>query len=1136
MKELKRILLVQFYLHEAFDIEVEGSTAFLGPNGSGKSSTLDAIQIAMLGGNQQYARFNTQSVSSKQRRSLAGYCLGMLRNPDKDSEVIGRARDEARTYIILVFSDGTDGGTLSAGICVEADIEADQHEVKGLFVLPGQSLKAGDCIVYDGADRRPMPFSEFRENARERAKKIGRTAIFTDKSSEYVSELLYALNGERMPDTRRFMSAFVKSMTLKNVDSIDQFVCEYVVEPNPVDIAAFRKQVEQFVALRDLIRKTKARISRLTGVLSEFEKARTAERRVASLEAIRAVFNVEWLGEQIDNIEGQIETLNAQRAKALEFAKQAKEERDIKQKEVTDLRIRLESDQDEQMRLRLGEQINSRLELIAAYQRPEITRANRLVNALRDLIDDKGFSGVRSTMIAIVDKLVAARNGEDPGSAVADVLRNINDDLAPIQATADANLASAVTQRDALTSERDATRRRIAAAGKTGRLLNDGASLLLELLDRVGMKAQPISALARISDPNWAPALEGYLGSDRDALVVTEGNTQNAVRILRESKRQGRVIAGASVVQPYHLRNVDTAAKSTEFAVGVLETENDTARRFLWNKFGNMRLVDTEAELETHPRSITRDGMLSQGGLTKTIKIAPVSDLRIGRDIADTSGLSRHAADLEGQLVTLGKLIERLDAFANIVTVRGIDGEDDAAVKLAEAAQAIKRAEQQLAELDLSHLDEIRATLEEAEAAHKHLDEEYTKNDRLAAALDRQIEDRVADKETLKSRLPEVRDAEKVAIANPLVDLALMDELKDEIERAESDYENRMAEVGKKLSNNKSRLESAEVRASVELSSYVQEERLDVQVAEMHWHERFSWAINEKNKLCNTELQHYEADAEQARLAAEDTLRSDIAMSLHDRFREMELERRERNKILESCPAFTGGERYRFIAKVVPHYESLIRYINQIANDGQSLSLFSDNSDEINETLHELVEAAAESGNAGAVLDYRQFYTFDLEILVDGKRVDLMSNRQGAGSNGEHIAPMYVAAGAALAKAYRLHNRKGQQSGIGLMCLDEAFHGMDTTNAVATARFLQNIGLQLIMAGPELERTKLAPITQTIYDLDREGLDLLMERTRLKPAANTLMVSDMPGENSQVMTNAYRQLGLEPPPEPIPVA
>ena len=137
----------------------------------------------------------------------------------------------------------------------------------------------------------------------------------------------------------------------------------------------------------------------------------------------------------------------------------------------------------------------------------------------------------------------------------------------------------------------------------------------------------------------------------------------------------------------------------------------------------------------------------------------------------------------------------------------------------------------------------------------------------------------------------------------------------------------------------------------------------------------------EKHKLADTQLQNYEAEAEQARLASEETLRSDIAMSLHDRFKEMDLERRERNKILDACPAFTGGERYRFTSSVVPHYESLVRYINQIAQDEQSLSLFDDNADDINETLRELVEAAAESGNASAVLDYRQFFTFDLDIL-----------------------------------------------------------------------------------------------------------------------------------------------------------
>ncbi len=265
--------------------------------------------------------------------------------------------------------------------------------------------------------------------------------------------------------------------------------------------------------------------------------------------------------------------------------------------------------------------------------------------------------------------------------------------------------------------------------------------------------------------------------------------------------------------------------------------------------------------------------------------------------------------------------------------------------------------------------------VEHAQAEYQRLDNEYTENDRLAVGLDQQMRGRIREKTALEDQLPECREIERSALADPLIVVETMDTLKDEIERAESAYPARIAEVEKKLSNNQSRQRSAEERASLDLVSYVQDERLDVQVSDMHWHDRFSWAADEKHKLADTQLQNYEAEAEQARLASEETLRSDIAMSLHDRFKEMDLERRERNKILDACPAFTGGERYRFTSSVVPHYESLVRYINQIAQDEQSLSLFADNTDDINETLRELVEAAAESGNASAVLDYRQFFT-----------------------------------------------------------------------------------------------------------------------------------------------------------------
>jgi recombinational DNA repair ATPase RecF len=61
---VNRVVLIQYFLYEAIELDLSGHVAFLGQNGSGKTSILDAIQIAMLGAHGNYLAFNTQSVST----------------------------------------------------------------------------------------------------------------------------------------------------------------------------------------------------------------------------------------------------------------------------------------------------------------------------------------------------------------------------------------------------------------------------------------------------------------------------------------------------------------------------------------------------------------------------------------------------------------------------------------------------------------------------------------------------------------------------------------------------------------------------------------------------------------------------------------------------------------------------------------------------------------------------------------------------------------------------------------------------------------------------------------------------------------------------------------------------------------
>lgn len=49
MKQLNRIILVNWYVLGAVEIPIKGNVAVVGPNGSGKSSLLDAIQTVLMG-------------------------------------------------------------------------------------------------------------------------------------------------------------------------------------------------------------------------------------------------------------------------------------------------------------------------------------------------------------------------------------------------------------------------------------------------------------------------------------------------------------------------------------------------------------------------------------------------------------------------------------------------------------------------------------------------------------------------------------------------------------------------------------------------------------------------------------------------------------------------------------------------------------------------------------------------------------------------------------------------------------------------------------------------------------------------------------------------------------------------------
>lgn len=282
------------------------------------------------------------------------------------------------------------------------------------------------------------------------------------------------------------------------------------------------------------------------------------------------------------------------------------------------------------------------------------------------------------------------------------------------------------------------------------------------------------------------------------------------------------------------------------------------------------------------------------------------------------------------------------------------------------------------------------------------------------------------------------------------------------------------------------------------------------------WRLGKAWVKSEHERLEKTELVHRADDVRRARDAAEEAFRNDVAVRIRESIEQMRVTISDINKALSASPPFSNGERYRFIWSSAEAHKPIYDYIMNVGK-GSERDMFT-LGDDAHADIMKLLDDTTQDGKdrANPLDDYRTLFTFDLMIDREGKKSIPLSRRLGVGSNGEHRTPFYVIAGAAMAAAYRIDS--GKHTGAGLMLLDEAFHGMDQQNALSAARFLDSIGLQMVMAAPEADHSKLAPTLDTIYEINRFDKEIFVEPTKIKEPAKVLLTSDMPSEHPDLLT------------------
>lgn len=1118
MKQLEAIGLVQFFLYERKDLQLGWNTAFLGPNGTGKTALLDALQIVFLAADQNRTHFNASGEGKKRARALRDYCLGIYGQTEDE-----RYRNNANTYIDLVFRDPESGIPVTAGVALEAHADRQDDPFVSLYILPGMALDSSSHIEREGSREVVLPWRRFQHVASDLCRMAGTTAVFTTNREDFSRRLFVehlASPGEK-PNVRSIRSTFARSLKLnKDVTDLNETLRDHLIEHRPTNVRQFRARLDQFRAVRELIRQINARIEQVTKVTKGYAVVHQQRSAQANLECLRAVYDTERVGEQLAENEERRNDLTTE----LESARIALERARGEVREAGAARERA---------------------LTARSQDPDFLKQAGHVEHLSDL--ESGLGSKQSALASALQSAIAATAAAGKLPALASQQAMFEDAINQLLSLQDAATAGQLPTAEAIQAVSQAlaachehVRRNHAAAESDLRAAKDqqrdaktaleraqrgltplrGPTLALQrLLEDAGIQATPVCDLVTVSDQDWQPALEAYLGPHVEALLVPNDKEQElaAIKLYKALKGEQRVY-GVKLALPSRGRPWQ-APGGGRYAAQLLAGDSRDAVWYLQGELGRLSLASTSEDLQVGAKTLSQEGMISSGGGVERKQLLPRNELKLGRQDPGTQR-QRAESDLQDADTRLREAqtqVQQLQvALPRLAQYADVDGARQRMEGLFAAARAgaqqVEDLRARLQSTETEQLAALKAALAAAGERLEHARAEETLGVERVTRLSTQLEQEEKLGTGLTQQLTIVTAREAGCRQHPLYDA-------NEVERHRERYDERFGEdtdarvhaCSEAIRNASTRADNADREAWTAFCQYVADHDLrNHDITNDQWQRAYQYVLEDKRRLEEMELAERLEEAEQAYEAAVRVFRTDVAQTLLEGFEAIDEQITSLNHVLKVAPEFSNGERYQFKYKAVEQHRPLYEFLKRVREQGDAEIDIFGGSGKVPDEFRALVEGDANSEllqETSPLNDHRRFFSYDVEISHDGTSKGWLSKRFGPGSGGEHRTPLYVIFGAALAAAYG--KARGVQTPGGIIMLDEAFEKMDAQNVRATAEYLNALGLQLIMAGPETDQPKMSSFLNVYYDMARFGSrSVQMTKNVVMDEARELLQSD----------------------------
>ncbi len=1143
MKQLNRIVLVNWYVLGAVEIPIKGNVAIVGPNGSGKSSLLDAIQTILMGGHKRHLSFNA-SAGEKSERSLRTYCLGFMDDNGKKAT----AREDSLTYMALSFFDTETAKESCIGIAISASTASAEEDVLGRFILPEFSVSLDDFSVKEGNGRMPRPWNEVRESLLKQCPEM----ILEKRANRFIRDMVTHLSHDaQMPnDDDKFVKNFKNALKFVPIDSPTRFIREFVLDENIVHVGAFRKSLDEYRAMEQKTLEVSNRIA-------ELEKAQELCNGISR--NVKNAVEYEWVVH-----EGRFEQADLRKEDAAERLEAYSEQEEKLQQELEENSARLNQAMQDLADARAelnssdsAHKINALESTVKARQHEQNVVKDKIQQAYNLLRTTVSFANYNDLLPddfkPLVERSVELwRSGENmladawPSEPVSvdKVISELKEQVDSVRKAISRRYEESVIRINDLRSLIQNQKSAVEQLQQGRAPIRHNTRELMELLSEYGIDSTPICELADINDDKWRIAIESFLGARREALVVAPDRVKEAITLYR---RKGRHLKGCRIINT--TKSGDWLHRSKPGSLAqFIETDNEHAQAYLNRALGGVMAVETEQELLRQERALTYDCMLQTEGSTTSInELSPIMGIRRRQDQLEVQG--RQVDELIAEFTTLGKRHESLEKLrdALISMTSGLTQVTESVFDLVNQREQLSSEIQgyEQAVVDLRNHDDsgIQQRIAELADSQKQVEaRQKTLMDKLQKVRTGMIKDNAA-LEVLEQELVEHAQARTLCEEKPHFDAQSAQEKRDYLdESCGGELERIIFEAAKKAQSELQLHEKKKNAVRDAVAQYkaryhgggMSHQELDNISADSS-HEDLEFYVNKTvQALRDSELAEYTKKAERARLEAETAFRSDFVAHLNDQINKIKDLIRELNSHLKNRPFHQ--EMYSFEMMPNPELKDILELVEAYtrldqANVGTLFDIQHQGDNTHREALNKIHDVLRDEGESSLLQDYRNFYNFELVVKdLQGNRKTTLTQRIKTGSGGEHQVPFYVAMAAALGATYRLKEGGDGRpvGGMSLSVFDEAFNKLDSENTVTSLGFMSDLGLQTIIAAPDEKYSLLSSCMDTIINVCRDGRIVDLDVEFPTEQGKELLASDHPYKIMAAEATEMEEASLTP--------